>query len=207
MAHPSRRPTAKQISQKYVWPLMRKDISEWVKTCLPCQQSKIQRYKRSTRKTFPMPDNRFDRIHMDIMNPLPPSQNFPYWLTVIDRFCRWPQAIPLADITAENVARTFYSEWIARYNVPLSITTDQGRQFEATLLKELNNLLGVDRKRTVACRPQTTGNIERWHQQLKASIKCHVTENWSEILPTVFLGLRICYRLLDTLTRYHTDDV
>lgn len=194
MAHPSRRATAKQISQKYVWPSMRKDISEWVKTCLPCQQSKIQRHTRSAKKTFPVPDNRFDHIHVDIVGPLPPSQNFRYCLTIIDRFTRWPEAVPLVDITAENVARTLYNEWIARYGVPSTITTDQGRQFEAVLLKELNNLLGVDRKRTAAYRPQTNGIVERWHRQLKASIKCHATENWSEILPTVLLGLRTCYR-------------
>lgn len=36
--------------------------------------------------------------------------------------------------------------------------------------------------------------IERWHRQLKASIKCHNTEKWTEILPAVLLGLRTCYK-------------
>lgn len=113
---------------------------------------------------------------------------------MIDRFSRWPEAVPLVDITAENVARAFYTEWISRYGIPLTITTDQGRQFESTLFKELNNLLDIDRRRTTAYRPQTNGIIERWHRQLKASIKCQLTENWTEILPTVFLGLRTCYK-------------
>lgn len=194
MAHPSRRATAKQISQRYVWPSMRKDVSEWVKTCLACQRSKIHRHTRATKKVFPVPDNRFQHVHMDIIGPLPPSQNYRYCLTIIDRFSRWPEAIPMVDITADNVARAFYSEWIARYGVPSSITTDQGRQFESQLLRELNNLLGIKRIRTTAYHPQANGIVERWHRQLKASIKCHQTEKWSEILPTVLLGLRTCYK-------------
>lgn len=194
LAHPSKRATAKQISIKYVWPSMQKDINEWVKTCLPCQQSKIFKHTHSPSAQFQVPDSRFQHLHVDIVGPLPPSQNFRYCLTIIDRFSRWPEAIPLEDITAENVAKAFYSGWVSRYGVPCSITTDQGRQFESSIFAQLNQLLGVERRRTTAYRPQTNGMIERWHRQLKASIKCHNTEKWTEILPTVLLGLRTCYK-------------
>lgn len=194
MVHPSKRATVKQISQKYVLSSMRKDIREWVKSCLPCQQSKIYRHTHAAKKVLSVPDSRFQHTHMDIIGPLPPSHNYRFCLTVIDRFSRWPEAIPLVDITAENVARAFYSEWVSRYEVPSSITTDQGRQFESCLLGELNSLLGIERKRTTAYQPQTNGIVERWHRQLKASIKCHITENWTEVLPTVLLGLRTCFK-------------
>nr|GFC40414.1 hypothetical protein [Tanacetum cinerariifolium] len=36
--------------------------------------------------------------------------------------------------------------------------------------------------------------VERSHRQLKAAIKCHQNKRWTEILPTVLLGIRAAWR-------------
>ena len=36
--------------------------------------------------------------------------------------------------------------------------------------------------------------VERFHQQLKTAIKCHANDRWTEILPTVLLGIRPAHR-------------
>ena len=59
--------------------------------------------------TLPVPDARFQQIHLDIVGPLPPSRGFSYLLICIDQFSRWPEAFPMTDIAAESVARTFIS--------------------------------------------------------------------------------------------------
>lgn len=33
-----------------------------------------------------------------------------------------------------------------------------------------------------------------WHRTLKSAIMCHSSSNWFEILPTVLLGLRSCFK-------------
>ena len=71
------------------------------------------------------------------MGPLPQSGGFTYLLTMIDRFTRWPEVIPLSDCTATSVALAFTSHWVARFGVPTSITTDQGRLFESSLWSQL----------------------------------------------------------------------
>ncbi|XP_070169423.1 uncharacterized protein [Polyergus mexicanus] len=110
------------------------------------------------------------------------------------RFSRWPEAIPLTEISADTVSTAFYTHWVARYGAPQTITTDQGPQFEAALFKALTNLISCERIRTSAYHPASNGILERWHRTLKSAIICHANENWFEILPTVLLGLRTCFK-------------
>ena len=112
-------------------------------------------------------------------------------LTCIDRFTRWPETIPIADITAECVARAFIQGWIARFGVPSTVTTDRGRQFESALWSNFMQLLGSKRTHTTAYHPIANGMIERFHRQLKAALKCQPNPaNWTDALPWVLLGVR-----------------
>lgn len=47
LSHPGVQATTKLVARRFVWPGMRQDISKWVKTCLSCQRSKIQRHNHS----------------------------------------------------------------------------------------------------------------------------------------------------------------
>jgi hypothetical protein len=55
------------------------------------------------------------------------SSGFWYCLTAIDRYTRWPEALPLSDITTEAVAKALVSVWVAHIGSPQQITTNQGR--------------------------------------------------------------------------------
>ncbi|XP_064479173.1 uncharacterized protein LOC135392389 [Ornithodoros turicata] len=112
-------------------------------------------------------------------------------LACVDRFTRWPEAIPIADSTAETVAEAFLHGWIARFGVPATLTTDRGRQFEAMLFTQLLETLGTHRVRTTSYHPQANGLVERFHRYLKASLSCarERTQLFAALL-TVPLGIR-----------------
>lgn len=191
--HPSGKITAQIIEQRYVWPSMRRDIRNWAKTCIQYQRAKIGRHVHMQTEKFSQPDARFDHVHIDIIGPLTPCEGYTHCLTMIDRFSRWPEAIPIKNHQADTIAKAFYTYWIARFGSPKVVTTNQGSEFESKLFAASIKLVGGKRIYTTAHHPASNGLIERWHRTLKSAIKCH-GQRWIDILPTVLLGLRTCYK-------------
>lgn len=190
LSHPGLKATQRLITQRYIWTSMNKDIRNWCRSCLKCQQVKVQRHTKSPIGNFPVTEARFQHLHMDIVGPLPPSDGNTYLLTIVDRFTRWPEAIPIPDITALTVAKCFIQRWIPIFGVPSIITTDRGSQFESALFRHLNSLLGTHRIRTTAYHPSANGLVERFHRQLKSALKAADPTHWTEALPLVLLGIR-----------------
>ena len=179
---------------------MKNDIRDWVRSCTQCQKAKVQCHNKSPLGTFAKPDARFSHIYLDIVGPLPPSHGYSYLLTCIDRFTRWPEAIPLTDTTAETVVRAFHLNWVAKFGAPKIVTIDRGVQFESSLFQFTMHFLGREQQRTTASHPAAKGLVERCHRQLKASlIALNSGADWIDHLPFVLLGIRTTIKTdLDT---------
>ncbi|BHF78195.1 hypothetical protein SprV_0602130700 [Sparganum proliferum] len=112
-------------------------------------------------------------------------------LACIDRFTQWPIAAPIPDISAETVAKALLTHWVSNFEVPATVTTDRGSEFESTLFRELTSLLGTNRIRTIAYHPQTNGLVERFHRQLRTALMTQPDPcRWSDHFPLVMLSLR-----------------
>jgi cleavage and polyadenylation specificity factor subunit 1 len=143
---------------------------------------------------FTPPAARFLHVHIELVGPLPTSAGYTYCLTAVDHFTRWPEVIPIPDITADTVAHALLTGWISRFGCPQAITTDQGRQFESHHFQSLARMCGIQLARTTAHHPAANGLVERFHRTLKAAIMCHANQQCTKALPLVLLGIRTAYK-------------
>lgn len=102
-----------------------------------------------------IPSARLNVIHVDLVGPLEVSSGYRFLMTVIDRFPRWPEVFPVADITAETCAKTLLDGWVARFGLPDTVISDQGAQFTSSLWERLSNYLGIQLHHTTAYHPQS----------------------------------------------------
>ena len=194
LSHPGVRATKRLVKERFVWPNIDRDLTEWTRSCIPCQKSKISRHNKPQIGTYNEPDARFAHIHMDIVGPLPPSKGHTHLLTIVDRFSKWMDAIPLKDITAPHLAEQFMHHWISKFGCPKVLTTDRGANLISSVFPHLHKLLGIKHCKTTPYHPAANGMIERTHRALKAAIKARNATDWYDQLPVILLGMRVAVK-------------
>ena len=148
-----------------------------------------------------VPATRFDHVHVDLIGPFKRDQDCKYVLTMIDRTTRWPEAVAIKDATTDTVLQAFVSTWIARFEVPRTVTSDRGAQFTSKAWTGSLGELGISIAPTTSYHPQSNGLVERFHRLLKNALRCAApaSKSWTRSLPWVILGLRNAPRT-DTAT-------
>ena len=192
LAHPGIRASRRLITSRFIWSGCAADVARWCRECQGCSRGKVTVQEKTEVEQIPVSGAKFSHVHVDIVGPFPVSQRgHRYLLTAVDRATRWPEAVPLADITADSCADAFAHNWVARFGVPETITTDRGTQFSGAVWKCMCEKLGINHILTTAYHPQSNGLVERFHRQLKESLRARSCNNsWEEHLPWVLLGLR-----------------
>ena len=109
VAHPGIRASIRELNRRFVWPGMKKQINDWVRSCDACQVAKITRHNVAPTVMLPPPSDKFACVNLDIVGPLPACKGYSHILTAIDRWSRWTEMIPISDTSAETVADAFVS--------------------------------------------------------------------------------------------------
>ncbi|KAK3881459.1 hypothetical protein Pcinc_014115 [Petrolisthes cinctipes] len=179
------------LCEKFIWHKISRDAGNWVRSCVPCQKSKVHCHTETGPGAFHQPQRHFAHIHVDVVGPLPPSDGDRYLFTIIYRSNRWPEAIPMANATSASCASSLLSGWISRFGIPEHITSDRGTTFTSHLWSSLGQLMGTTVHHTTAYNPEANGIVKRLHRTLKAALmsRCN-NSTWSSQLPWVLLGLR-----------------
>ena len=198
---PSGKATLSIIARSYAWKNMWQDVLLWARQCQACASSKIGIHTNPPVLLISTPQECFSHVYVDIVGPFAPDRGFKHLLTMIDRTTHWPEAVPIADTTADTVVQTFLETWVSRFGVSSIVTSDRGAQFTSEAWRTALTKLGINISSTTAYHPQSNGIVERFHRTLKNTLRCAVcsSKSWTRSLPWVMLGLRNAPRL-DTAT-------
>ena len=188
--------TITKTQKCFYWYRMKDFIRNWIRKCVKCGSSKRPRKKpKSSLGTYAV-GAPMDRMVTDILGPYPVTENSNrYILIAMDCFTHWVEAYAIPDFSAQTVAHKLVMEFFSRFGMPLELHSDQGRNYESKLFKELCSLLEIHKTRTTPYRPSSNGMCERFNQTLLSMIKIYVDRNqrnWDKYLPLLTAAYRAC---------------
>ena len=106
---------------------------------------------------------------------LPLSKGHDSILVVYDRFSKMSHFVATTEkTTAEGLAKLFRNNMWKLHGLPESVISDRGLQFAVGLTKELNKMLEIKTKLSIAYHPQMDGQTERTNQELEQYLRMYV---------------------------------
>ncbi|KAL5475516.1 hypothetical protein EMCRGX_G025342 [Ephydatia muelleri] len=165
--HLGQEKTLMKLKERFYWPGHWNNVQNWCNTCAACISRKTPAPKQRASLQSILVGQPMQLVAVDILGPLPESGNGnSYILVVGDYFTRWMEAYPIQNQEAVTVAQKLVDEIFCRFSVPEQLHSDQGRQFESAVIKEICNLLHIEKTRTTAYHPQSDGLVEQFNRTL-----------------------------------------
>ncbi len=188
--HPGVSRTKFLVKQRFWWPLMARDVHDFVLACSVCATSKSSnRPPDGLLQPLPVPSRPWSHITLDFVTALPPSQGHTVVLTVVDRFSKAAHFIPLPKLpSAKETALVVVDHVFRLHGLPIDVVSDRGPQFVSRFWREFCKLLGATVSLSSGFHPQSNGQTERANQDLERTLRCVVSKNpssWSQQLSMV----------------------
>jgi len=133
-----------------------------------------------------IPDRPWTHISVDFITKLPLAQGYNSILVVVDKLIKMVYFIPTTEkILAEELARLFRDNVWKLHRLSKSIISNRGLQFTAGLIRELNRMLEIESKISIAFHSQTDKQTERVNQELEQYLRMFIDyrqEQWPDWL-------------------------
>ena len=141
---------------------MTKEVKQYVEGCDQCQRMK-NRAEMPAGKLRPnqVPERLWQHILVDFIMKLPMSKGHDPILVVCDRFSKMFHFVATIEkMMTEELVRLFRDNMWKLHGLPESVISDRRLQFAVGLMKELNKMLGIETKLSMAYHLQTDGQME-----------------------------------------------
>ena len=186
-AHPGKNKTKRLLSARYFWPGMPKDAEQFIGNCSRCLPYKTRKdLSPGLLQPLSVPDRPNQHLSMDFKELPKDEEGYDYTLVIVDRFCKDFEPIACRKTTtAVDLCQMFHDEWITRYGIPDSITSDRGPQFRSDVWNEFSRIYGTRIHLSTARHPQTDGQTERtigWIDEKLRPYLDYKQTNWRKLL-------------------------
>ena len=182
LGHPGRDKTSSLIRQRFFWPKMDSDISNRISSCRRCVCRKAQGQKAPlvpVITTQPLELLCIDYLLVE------PSHGFEHLLVMVDHFTKFACVVPTRNESARTTANALFTHFVNVFGYPQAIHSDQGRNFESAIIKELCSIAGVRKSRTTPYHPMGNGACERLNQtllKLLGTLEAEKKSRWKDYL-------------------------
>uniref|UniRef100_A0A8C1UTM1 Gypsy retrotransposon integrase-like protein 1 n=1 Tax=Cyprinus carpio TaxID=7962 RepID=A0A8C1UTM1_CYPCA len=186
--HPGLSRTLHLLRNSFWWPSMSKDVTNYVKACKVCAQSKNPKeLPPGLLQPLPIPQRPWSHLSIDFVTDLPLSHGFTTILVIIDRFSKSCRLFPLKGLpTAMETAQAMFHHVFRNYGIPEDIVSDRGTQFTSQVWRAFCKQLDINVSLTSGYHPQANGQVERLNQELGRYLRSYCSREqhrWSEFLP------------------------
>ena len=188
--HQGTEKTLDRLKQMAYWVGMAKATELYCRSCNVCQQSKLPMALAVPMTNVPI-GRPWQMLAVDVLEVPMSSHGNRYLLVLQNYFTKWAEAVPMPDQTAERIVRALISIF-SRFGIPEILHSDQGWNFESTILKETCAAFGIVKSRTTSYHPQGDGMVERFNRTLLQLLRAYVQQqsDWEGQLPLLLYAYR-----------------
>jgi hypothetical protein len=129
-------------------------------------------------------------LGVDSIGPLDPDEDGNQHILVIQcSFTRYVELTPLKSVDAKTAARVLFQHF-CKYGAPMSIRSDNGKQFCNDILRELFKMVGTAHVRTTAYSHEENGLVERANKEVLRHLRVlvqarRIRDHWGDVVPLV----------------------
>lgn len=155
-----------QLARQYVyWPSIDAQIKDYVRCCQRCVET-AKAPGKHTLESWPLAAAPWERVHIDYAGPVDGW----WYLVIVDAYSKWLEVFQMNTtttfVTLESLRQTF-----ARYGLPKTLVSDNGRQFISEEFEKFCSDNGIEHLKTAPYHPQSNGQAERMVDTLKRALK------------------------------------
>ena len=179
--------TIDKLRERFYFKNMESFVRSYIKSCKSCLTRKKPREK-PTGFLKPIEVGKpFDMVGIDLWGPIKKSASGNKMVIVCtDYLTRYVEMKAVPDGSAWQVALFLVENVIKNHGCPSKLLTDRGRVFMADIMKDLYEILGIDKIYTSKYRPQTDGLTEAFNKTLGDMVSHYVSidqQDWDRHLP------------------------
>ena len=166
------------VVRKYYWPILRRDVKDYVRGYDVCIASKTVRHKLyRDLQSLPVPIHRWKNLSIDFVTGLPISRNwkrdrYDSILVIVDQLTKMIHYKSVkVTINAPGLAEVIINVVERYHGLPNLIVTDRGFLFTSKFWSLLCYFLGIKQKLSTAFHLQTDGQTKKQNSTMEAYLR------------------------------------